>query len=96
MSGYPRPELLATVDWLAENLSRPEIRVLDVRWRPDGTGHALHGAGHVPGAGYLDWMVDLVDPDEDGPLLLLAGPDRIAAGGSDPAADSPAVVRALL
>jgi thiosulfate/3-mercaptopyruvate sulfurtransferase len=79
VSGYPRPELLATVDWLAENLGRPEIRVLDVRWRPDGTGTALHATGHIPGAGYLDWMADLVDPDDDGPLLLLAGPDRIAA-----------------
>ncbi len=79
MSGYPRPELLASVDWLAENLGRPEIRVLDTRWRPDGTGRALHANGHIPGAGYLDWTADLVDPDDDGPLLLLAGPDRVAA-----------------
>ena len=79
MSGYPRPELLATVDWLAENLGRPEVRVLDVRSRPDGTGRAVHGAGHIPGAGYLDWTTDLVDPDEESPLFLLAGPDQVAA-----------------
>lgn len=79
MSGYPRPELLATVDWLAENLGRPEVRVLDVRSRPDGTGRAAHAAGHIPGAGYLDWTTDLVDPDEENPLFLLAGPDQVAA-----------------
>ena len=79
MSGYPRPELLATVDWLAENLGRPEVRVLDIRSRPDGTGRAAHAAGHIPGAGYLDWTTDLVDPDEENPLFLLAGPDQIAA-----------------
>ena len=79
MSGYPRPELLATVEWLAENLGRPELRVLDVRSRPDGTGRAAHAAGHIPGAGYLDWSVDLVARDEESPLMLLAGPDQVAA-----------------
>jgi len=78
VSGYPRPELLASVDWLAESLGRPEIRVLDVRSRPDGTGRAAHAAGHIPGAGYLDWTTDLVEPDEESPLILLAGPDRVA------------------
>lgn len=79
MSGYPRPELLASVDWLAENLGRPEIRILDVRSRPDGTGRAAHAAGHIPGAAYLDWSSDLVEPDDESPLFLLAGPDRVAA-----------------
>jgi thiosulfate/3-mercaptopyruvate sulfurtransferase len=79
VSGYPRPELLASVDWLAESLGRPEIRVLDVRSRPDGTGRAAHAAGHIPGAGYLDWTTDLVEPDQESPLILLAGPDRVAA-----------------
>ena len=78
MSGYPRPELLATVDWLAENLGRPEVRVLDVRSRPDGTGRAAHAAGHIPGAGYLDWTTDLVARNEESPIFLLAGPDQVA------------------
>jgi thiosulfate/3-mercaptopyruvate sulfurtransferase len=79
VSGYPRPELLASVDWLAENLGRPEIRVIDVRWRPDGTGRAAHGSGHIPGAAYLDWSTDLSDPDDDSPLFKLAGPDQVAS-----------------
>lgn len=79
MSAFPRPELLASVDWLAENLGRPEVRVADVRWRPDGTGRAAHAAGHIPGAVYLDWAADLVDPGDDTVLYLLAGPDQVAA-----------------
>lgn len=78
MSGYPRPELLATSEWLAANLERPEVRILDVRWRPDGTGRAAYAAGHVPGAFHLDWATDLTDPDEHGRPYLLAGPEQVA------------------
>ena len=78
MSTVARPELLATPEWLAENLTRPEIRVLDVRWRPDGTGRQAYASGHLPGAAYLDWSVDLADRDEDDGVILLAGPDRVA------------------
>ena len=50
MTGLTRPELLASTEWLAENLGRPELRILDVRWRPDGSGRRVHAAGHIPGA----------------------------------------------
>ncbi len=79
MSGFPRPEFLATVDWLAENLGRPELRVLDVRWRPDGTGRTVHATGHIPGAVHLDWAAELADSADSSGLLLLAGPDQVAA-----------------
>jgi thiosulfate/3-mercaptopyruvate sulfurtransferase len=79
MSAGARPELLATTDWLAENLGRPEIRLLDVRWRPDGTARSVYGAGHVPGAAYLDWSTELADRDEESGTILLAAPDRVAA-----------------
>jgi thiosulfate/3-mercaptopyruvate sulfurtransferase len=79
MSNFARPELLATTEWLSENLSRPEIRVLDVRWRPDGTARQAYAAGHVPGASFLDWSADLVDRDDDDGVILLAGPERVAA-----------------
>lgn len=79
MSGYARPELLASTEWLADHLGRPELRILDVRWRPDGTGRQLHGAGHVPGAVHLDWLDELADRDDEGLALRLAGPDRVAA-----------------
>lgn len=79
MTGFSRPELLATVDWLAANIERPEIRVLDVRWRPDGTGRAVFDGDHITGATYLDWSKALVDPAEDARGLTIAGPDQVAA-----------------
>ena len=82
MNGLARPELLVTTDWLAEQLGRPEIRILDVRWRPDGSGHAAYLAGHIPGAAYLDWRVELIEPAEEDEILLLAGPDRVAGAAS--------------
>src|SRR5664280_1879950 len=63
---HVRPELLASPDWLAENLGRPEVRILDVRWRPDGTGRLAFAAGHIPNATYLDWHAAFVDPEVAG------------------------------
>jgi thiosulfate/3-mercaptopyruvate sulfurtransferase len=76
---HARPELLASADWLAENLGRPEVRILDVRWRPDGTGRLVFASGHVPNATYLDWRAAFVDPEDADTLLLLAPPDQAAA-----------------
>ena len=80
MSGaHARPELLASPDWLAENLGRPEVRILDVRWRPDGASRMVFNDGHVPGATYLDWREALTDRDAPDGTLLLAPPDQVAA-----------------
>ncbi|MEA2632141.1 MAG: thiosulfate/3-mercaptopyruvate sulfurtransferase, partial [Chloroflexota bacterium] len=79
MSGLARPEILATTEWLAENLGRFGVRVLDLRWRPDGTAPAVHATGHIPGAVLVDWRADLVDDAENGEAIFLAGPDRMAA-----------------
>ncbi len=76
---YARPELLAAPDWLAQNLGRAEIRILDVRWRPDGSGREVFAGGHLPNATYLDWRTALADDEEAGGTLVLAGPDRVAA-----------------
>jgi thiosulfate/3-mercaptopyruvate sulfurtransferase len=78
MSGFARPELLASTDWLADQVGRPEVRVLDVRWRPDGSGRSVFAAGHIPGAVHLDWRADLIDPSDTESALLLAGPDQVA------------------
>ena len=79
MSGLSRPELLASAEWVADHLGRPELRVLDVRWRPDGTGHGAYQLGHIPGAAHLDWATDLVARDETTQAILLAGPEQVAA-----------------
>jgi thiosulfate/3-mercaptopyruvate sulfurtransferase len=77
MGGYARPELLATPEWLAENLGRPGFGVLDLRWRPDGSGRRLYAGGHVPGATYIDWRADLTEQEEDSDVLLMAGPQKV-------------------
>jgi thiosulfate/3-mercaptopyruvate sulfurtransferase len=86
--GLARPELLASTEWLADQAGRPEVRILDVRWRPDGSGRGAYAAGHIPGAVHLDWRADLIDPSDTGDALLLAGPEQVAtalaqAGVSD-------------
>jgi len=64
------------------------VRILDVRWRPDGSGHTVWSSGHIPGAVHIDWRTDLTDASDNGDTLLLAGPDQVArtlatAGVSD-------------
>jgi thiosulfate/3-mercaptopyruvate sulfurtransferase len=71
------PQLVST-EWLASNLGRPDLVVIDLRWREDGSGRARYEAGHVPGAVYLDWSVDIVDPDHE-IAFMLAPPDAFAA-----------------
>ena len=81
MSAFARPELVASPEWLADQLGRHDLRILDVRWRPDGTGAATFAAGHIPGAAHIDWREELIAPEasETGPGLRLAGPDKVAA-----------------
>ncbi len=78
MADFAQPELVATPAWLAENLAQPDLRVVDVRWRPDGTAAALHASGHVPGAVHLDWQTSAVEATADAEMLLLASPERMA------------------
>src|SRR4029079_18752616 len=72
-------ELLASTDWLAGELSRPDVRIVDCRWRPDGTGQALFAEGHIPGATSVDWRTELNEAasDEPGEALRLAGPESV-------------------
>ena len=79
MSGLARPEFLATTEWLADNIGRPGIRILDLRWRPDGSAPAVYASGHIPGAALVDWKTDLVEAGENGETILLVGPDGMMA-----------------
>ncbi|HLX35589.1 MAG TPA: sulfurtransferase [Candidatus Limnocylindrales bacterium] len=80
-AGFARPELLASTDWVAAGMNRGEVRILDVRWRPDGTGRQAFEFGHIPGAVHLDWRAELAEPtaEEEGPSLRIAGPEQVAA-----------------
>lgn len=60
---------LVSPTWLANNLA--QVRVVDARWRGDGSGRAMYDAGHIPGAVHLDWHSDLNHTREGVRDLLL-------------------------
>jgi len=78
LSGFPRPEFIATSEWLVDNLDRPDLHVLDVRWRTDGTARTIYGTGHVPGAIHLDWRESVARVSEGGSSFQLATSERMA------------------
>ncbi len=58
MAGYAHPEALVETDWLANHLSDPKIRVIEVDYDPA----ANYELGHVPGSVLVDWRKDINDP----------------------------------
>jgi thiosulfate/3-mercaptopyruvate sulfurtransferase len=70
--------MLVGTEWLAERLGAPDVTPVDMRWREDGSGHRLYDQGHIPGAVYVDWSRNIVDPDN--PIaFMLAPPEAFAA-----------------
>ena len=84
-----RDQFLVETPWLAEHLHDPRVHVVDMRGyvrtvEHDSRQEATYvGArdeyeqGHIPGAVYIDWSSDIVDPDET-VKAQLAPPDRFA------------------
>jgi thiosulfate/3-mercaptopyruvate sulfurtransferase len=83
-------ELLVTTDWLAEHLSDPDVRVVDIRGyvatqrlAPGVEQAEYRGArqeflaAHIPGAVTIDWTTDITDPDDPVPAQI-APPERFA------------------
>ena len=84
-----RTQFLVETEWLAEHLHDPHLRIVDMRGyvrtvERNGVQDALYvGArdeyeqGHIPGALYIDWSSDIVDPDS--PVEAQVAPaDRFA------------------
>ena len=79
---YRHPEALATVEWLAEHLDDPSVRVVDARFaiRPTA-GRTLEAVAerdayreaHIPGAVFVDVMGDLSDADDP---VVVVSPER--------------------
>jgi thiosulfate/3-mercaptopyruvate sulfurtransferase len=69
--------MLVSSKWLAARLDDRSLVVADMRWREDGSGREVYESGHIPGAVYLDWSRDLVEPTS-AIAFMLAGPDRFA------------------
>ncbi len=81
---------LVTTDWLAEHFTDLRIRVVDIRGRvvtsqlePGVEQAEYRGCSdeylteHIPGAVYVDWPRDIIDPDDPTPVQI-AGPERFA------------------
>ena len=85
------PDSLVSTDWLAEHLDHPGLRLVDIRGyvksadlgggkqSADYVGaRDEYDAGHLPGATYVDWTIDIIDPDN--PVKVqIAPPERFAA-----------------
>jgi thiosulfate/3-mercaptopyruvate sulfurtransferase len=69
--------MLVTPSWLANHLTDPDIVVVDLRWDEQGRGLERYEHGHVPGAVFLDWTSDLVDPNHRY-AFMLAPPEQLA------------------
>jgi len=85
-----RSRFLVETSWLAEHLHEQHLRVVDMRGyvrtaESDGVQEASYvGAreeyekAHIPGAVYIDWTSDIVDPDD--PVEAQVAPaERFAA-----------------
>ncbi len=83
-------DLLVTTEWLAAHILDPRVRVVDIRGKvvrsePEpGVEYADYRgcedeylASHIPGAVYVDWTRDIIDPDDPTPVQI-AGPERFA------------------
>jgi thiosulfate/3-mercaptopyruvate sulfurtransferase len=60
-----QPGLLATKTWILENLSNPNVQVVDTRSRREYIGEDLRAAqgGHIPGAVNINWISNLNSDD---------------------------------
>ena len=84
------PGDLVTTAWLSRHLQVGNLQVIDIRGYVNasnagggrqratytGAGDEFE-AGHVPGAVFVDWTKDIIDPDGSAPAQI-AGPARFA------------------
>jgi len=78
MNDFSEHPLIET-DWLADHVTDSNLRIVDMRWRGDGSGREIYQDRHIPGAIHLDWQRDLNWTDERGVRDLLLPPERFAA-----------------
>ena len=78
----PVPDLV-DCEWLQQHLEDPNVRIVDVRGyvvtkqiHPGVDQADYKGAfhefmqGHIPGAVYVDWTEDIIDPDDTVPVQI--------------------------
>jgi thiosulfate/3-mercaptopyruvate sulfurtransferase len=89
------PDSLVTTEWLAARLGRPGLAIADIRGYVKTTdlgggnqradyvaARDEYDAGHVPGAVFVDWTVDIVDPTAS-VKVQIAPPERFARAMAD-------------
>ncbi|MFN2568982.1 MAG: sulfurtransferase [Candidatus Dormibacteria bacterium] len=57
MTDYASPEVVVTTEWVAEHLTDPNVRILEVDYDPS----SAYELGHIPGAALVDWKKDIND-----------------------------------
>lgn len=82
-----REDFLVDTEWLAARLTDPAIRIVDIRGviRPVEApkpwyleSREEYAGDHIPGAVFVGWLTDIVDPDA--PVkMTVAPPQRFAA-----------------
>jgi thiosulfate/3-mercaptopyruvate sulfurtransferase len=91
VEGLVLPGTLVSTGWLAEHLGQPGLRVVDIRGYVNttdlgggrqraeyvGAGDE-YAAGHIPGSVFVDWTIDIADPDDPVPAQI-APPAQFAA-----------------
>jgi thiosulfate/3-mercaptopyruvate sulfurtransferase len=80
MTGYAHPESLVSTDWLAANLSQPDLRVVDGTYYLPMQGKdakAEYLERHIPGAVFFD-IDDISDSNSTLPHMLPA-PEKFAS-----------------
>ena len=74
MPRRPDRQVFVNVEWLAEHLEEPNIRLLDARYvypNEQPQGDEMYAQGHIPGAIYVHWRGDLSVNTPPVPNLIL-------------------------
>lgn len=65
---YANPEVLVDTEWMLQNRADPGVRVIDLSSTPE-----VYEEGRLPGASYVQWDSQLVDPDNPFEGKILTG-----------------------
>ena len=57
--GYANAGALVDTEWMLANLREPDVRLIDVSSRRE-----VYVEGHLPGAQFIQWNTELVNPDD--------------------------------
>lgn len=86
-AGSRREQFLVETAWLAEHLTDPTVRIVDIRGvirPPDAPkpwyleSRDQYAEAHIPGAVFVGWLTDIVEPGA--PVkMTVATPERFAA-----------------